>query len=322
MNKEKALALLGSFPELSEGIRKQIDRAFPIYLIADRKRKIMCCSSCGGISPDSPKTPQREKISCPKCGKNAAYIKNRYDYCAPVNRRYFTVFLNNPQDENLYIRCFAARLFFQKGEMKPLIELDEIQRYVFSEKIAARYGRDHYWDKTDGYWWHKKYREEWTVRTRLTEPVFEDVKQEYTVINAKCVKYTCMRHSQLEKLKFGYPMLPIDYLNFYRTHRGCERLIKCGLEDLVRQQFTRYGGYTEINWKETEPHKMLGVNREAFRAIREKRIEIRDYKRIYKFREDYLKYTYKNLVMEIISSEKIIFNRVFEHLEVEISFRF
>ncbi len=284
MKKEKALEYIPKFPELSEKINKQINNEFLVWLIADKKRRVMRCTRCGEISPDDPKAKQGDIIVCPACENPARYKKNHYEYVAADAEKYIAVLLSAPRDETLYIRCFIATRYVQKGKLEPLTELAETQRYVFTEDFAARFGRDHDWVPAKG-GWLKKQREEWTVRTRLTEPVFDGKANcYYALINKACIKQTCMRYSEFNNINFGIysyyygAFSPINYLIFYRKHKGCERLIKCGLEDIVADQFRCYEVPDKINWNETEPHKMLGITKDALRAIRDKQISLSDYR--------------------------------------------
>ncbi len=284
MKKEKALEYISKFPELSEEINKQINNKFPVWLIADKKRRVMRCTRCEEISPDDLEARQGDLIVCPACEIHARYKKNHYEYVAADTEKYIAVLLSVPHDETLYIRCFIARRYVQKGKLEPLTELTETQRYVFTEDFAARFGRNHDWVPVKG-GWLKKQHEEWVCRTRLTEPIFDGKANCcYALINKACIKQTCMRYSEFNNIKFGiynyyYNFFsPINYLIFYRKHKGCECLIKCGLENIVADQFRGYGVPDKINWNETEPHKMLGVTKDAFRAIRDKQISLSDYR--------------------------------------------
>lgn len=284
MKKEEALKLVDQFPELSKRIHKQINNAFPTYIIANKRRKEMRCSKCGNISPDIAFDSQNgARITCPVCGKTGLYIKDHYPYSNSLDTGYFMVLLSSPKDENLYIRCFSARLYVQKGKLAPEIKLTETQRYVFTGSSAVRYGKNHFWQRNEDGRYEKKWNDFWTVRSKVNEPVFDGVTYYYDIINANCVKKTCFRYSEFTRIKFNlYNVCPIPYLLFYQKHKGCERLIKCGLEDLVKEHIKPYGSRPDINWHETEPHKMLGVNREAFRAIRDNKIDLVRYRQIYK----------------------------------------
>jgi hypothetical protein len=165
----------------------------------------------------------------------------------------------------------------------------ETQRYVFTDKQAFRYGRDKVWERCvlgEHTFYTSSLSDKWAVRTKLTEPQFKrQGYNAYDLIGYENVNKTCMKYSALELYSGG---CPIEYLKFYQTHHGCERLLKCGLNTLVSDSVPHtyssyYGYYTQkpkpdIDWKQNEPHKMLKVTKDALEPIAKGRISLASFK--------------------------------------------
>ncbi len=312
MKKEKALELLSKFPDLTDELETKIKQQLRTFILYDHKGNSRC-TNCGK-SPEMEQLGQFEcrqeadypeccrpgmlighkKIEvCPECGRSATLIDctNRYAGCTIESETNVMVIMSSPDDENLYIRCFTLRMFFEHGSIIPVIKTFETQRYVFTQDGAARYGRDVIRD------WHtitadngkttyhctRSLTDEWAVRTRVTYPVFLN-KAGYTVMNKESVLNTCCRYSGLDIVEFDYTVDPINYLMFWQKHKGVERLVKCGLQEVVSDCLRYHSKSTiqSIHWKENEPHKMLGISRPAFAAIRNDRISLTDYRTILK----------------------------------------
>lgn len=282
MKKEQALALLGSFPLTPPEIIKQMKNGLKQYLIVDRKESTCYCTFC----EQSGKIPKhfgvhREQNYCPKCGNAVTVIENSHNFSGGVieDEANYVVFLSKPDNENLYISCYNLNLYFAKSELRPRIQIDETQRYVFTEKTAVRYGRDKIWKRVTlqfGYTYEFTLSD-WEVRSRVTEPVFRNqssgriCEPMYRLINTAAINSTCMRYCALDMI--SNRISPMSYLMYYRKHPGIERFVKIGMHDIVKKALSRYENI-EINYKETEPHKMLGLSREMFRAARSGQIDL------------------------------------------------
>ncbi len=312
MKKEKALELLSKFPELTDELETKIKQQLWTFILYDHKGNTRC-TNCGK-SPEMEQFGQfdcrreadypeccrptlfidhRQEASCPECGKPATLIDctNRYAGRTIESETNVMVIMSSPGDENLYIRCFTLRMFFEHGSIIPVIRMLETQRYVFTQDGAARYGRDVIsdWSKITSDNGKTTFRcarnlsDKWVVRTRITYPIFLN-KAGYTVMNKESVLNTCCRYSGLDIVEFDYTVDPINYLMFWQKHKGIERLVKCGLQEVVSDCLRYHSKSTiqSIHWKENEPHKMLGISRSAFAAIRNNKISLTDYRTILK----------------------------------------
>lgn len=286
MKEEKALELLKGFPEITPAIEKQMKNLLKQYIIIDHKKGICRCTHCEQVFPFSKirqeESQHKSRTNCPECGEYVTLIQNWHNFNGSVmsDEVNCMVFLSSPNDDNLYIRCFGLRVMFEKRKLAPNIYIDEYQRYVFTEKDAARYGRNKLWYRepaAPGAYYYGFNWSEWVCRKELTEPVFRTCQAAYECLNIECIKDTCMRFSAVDMIKFTYPMYPINYLRFYRKNPGAERLIKCNLGYLVSNELRDRPRISGINYKETEPHRMLGVDKEAFRAIRDGKINYEAY---------------------------------------------
>lgn len=286
MKKEKALELLKRFPEITPKIEKQMKNQLEQFLMYDTKRNQCFCTRCEALMPIPEEAIQhRRGLICPSCkeGVTAIHVNNRFTGGTVESEARCAVYLSSSEDENLYIRCFELKVFFMSKSLIPIYSIVEHQRYVFTEKGVVRYGRDAEWSykiitDTFGYY-EKNWQDEWKVRTRFREPVFNNMEKIYTCLNAECVKDTCMRYSEVGKITFDYLMYPINYLRYYQKHPGVERLIKSGLLEIVRDQFYRSPMYS-IDYSQTEPHKMIGVTKDVFQAIRGQQITLHDYRQM------------------------------------------
>ena len=274
MKKEKALALLEGFPEITPEIEKDIKNTLTQYLITDGKKAY--CTWCEEIIEIDEAPGHRETVHCPHCDKQVVSIRNHHNFCGSVVESVTNavVFLSSPENENLYVRCFTVKLFFNAHQLMPCISFEETQRYVFTDKQAVRYGRDYHWEQRGSYWIKHK-EDQWQARTKFTEPQFDDKRFDYDVFNAEAIRNTYLRHCEAPKYSGKYML---EYLRFFQKHPGAERLIKSGLGDYVRQSVESRNGMKErIKWDEHDVHKMLGVSRDVCGAIRCGRISLQDY---------------------------------------------
>lgn len=291
MNKEKVEELLKGFPKLKANLRKQMEQSIASWIICDGKAAH--CTACKSSDVDDVLYYiHRKRRECPNCHKEDTVLRNyyRFDGVTLESEDNFVVLQNSSKDDNLYISCFNYQQYMYKNELKPRVTVTETQRYIFTDKQAFRYGRDKVWDKCvlgGCTYYTGRLGDEWKARARLTEPRFKRQGfNAYTLIGCENVKKTCMKYSMLEMYS---GKIPIEYLKFYQKHRGCERLLKCGLMTLVADSVPHtysgyYGGYythkpkPDIDWKQNEPHKMLGVTKDALKPIADKRISLEAYR--------------------------------------------
>lgn len=290
MDEEKAIKLLEEFPEITPAIEKQMRNLLRQYLIIDRKKGLCRCTYCEREFPSSEirleESRHGSRIYCPECGEYVTLVENWHNFNGLVraDEANCMVFLSSPKDENLYIRCFGLQVMFEKRKLAPTIYIDEYQRYVFTKNSAARYGKNKIWDREPvaslGTYRYVFSWSNWVLRKQVTEPVFRSPHALFDCLNIECIKDTCMRFSAADMIEYNrYSMLPIAYLRFYQKNPGAERLVKCNLSYLVSKDIRNLHGWrsSKINYKETEPHRMLGVDKQAFRAIRDGRIKYEDY---------------------------------------------
>lgn len=285
MERRKAMELLENFPDLTPELEKQMKNGLEQYLLYDKRQGECYCTRCESKMRIPDDIKHRRLMICQNCAETvtAINVKNRFTGCTKESEARFAVLLSVPEDDNLYIRCFELTEFFEYGKLVPMINIIEHQRYVFTAKSAVRYGRSYDYifqpvDDKHGYY-IKQYSDGWTMRSRYAEPVFDGVSKNYAPINTECIKNTCMRYSGFELVKFENPMWPLDYLRYYQKHPGVERLVKCGLMDIVRSEFYGYSSH-DIDYSQTEPHKMIGVSKDVFQAIRAGRTTLTRYKEL------------------------------------------
>lgn len=287
MKKEKALELISKFPQLTNELVDKMKQQLRAFILYDHKGSFRC-TNCGK-SLKMEQFGHKQPASCPECGKEATLIDctNRYKGEAIESERNVMIIISSPGDENLYIRCFTLRMFFKHGSIIPVIKTLETQRYAFTPDGSARFGRniESGWSEIAAANGKNTYRcirylsDEWVVRTKVTGPIFCN-KAGYTVLNKEAVLNTCCRYSGLDIVGFDYTVDPINYLTFWQKHKGAERLVKCGLQEIVSDCLRYHSRSTieSIHWNETEPHRMLGISRPAFAAIRNRWISLTDYR--------------------------------------------
>ena len=273
MKKEKALEYLPKFPELSEKLKTKTRQLLTPHILYNAA--MARCTNCGEefFSEWEPQN-HCSIIRCPICRVKARLTNCMYNYTGRTiqDMKNAAVFLRG-KDNNLYVRCFTLRMSFSKGKLIPDIDIEEVQRYVFTPSGSVRYGKEIKYIEHKGGWLEKTYGENWAVRLKISDPVFDNYS-DCSNINFAVVKKTWLKYSMATNVKYDYNFTPIRYIDFYRKYPGAERLIKCGFERLVKDMASPgyYGAANRradtIRWKETEVHKMLGVSRAALNLIR------------------------------------------------------
>ena len=184
----------------------------------------------------------------------------------------FAVFLTHGNE--LFVRCFHR---YSRGEIA------ERQRYVFAKDGAVRYGSDN--------------GTAWAVRKEFREPVFCQSCYGYTFNNAyKCLNTDAIRRSCMKycchDLYTGD--LLIEYLHLYCRHPNLEYIMKSGYGALIGECCTGYWGgivhiapNRHINWKSNNLLKMLGLNRDEFKVLRDR---ASDYEIYMMWRDKFPKY--------------------------------
>lgn len=191
----------------------------------------------------------------------------------------FAVFLTNGNE--LFVRCF------HRYSDEKLIER---QRYVFAKDGAVRYGKD------EG--------KPWMVRTEFREPVFcqscygYNFDNTYKVLNYEAISRSWMKYCCLE---LYYGGLDMEYLRLYCKHPNVEYIMKSGFGCLIGEHCTGYwGGISHIvpdrhiNWKSNNLLKMLGLNRDEFKVLRDK---ASDYEIYMMWRDNFPKYKPDELLL-------------------------
>lgn len=195
----------------------------------------------------------------------------------------FCVFLTEGRE--LFVRCYHR---YTNGT------LTERQRYVFAKDGAVRYIYDEW-----------RNGEKWSIASKFTEPRFAakgypySFDNTYCILNANAYKRSDVRYSRLDKHNFRCPIM---YLRLYVRHPNVEYLLEAGYAHLIEECEDYYGGKITINvnyrvnLKSNNLLKMLGLNRDEFKALSgwEKHYENYLY-----YRETYSKYKPAEL-MEIV----------------------
>jgi len=272
MKEKLARELLEKFPPLDPERERQALLKLQHFILYDHRGNARC-SACGHVFDKYTPVGHNRKRLCPQCGEKVLDTDITKPYKSYIVRSTANVmiFLSSPDDDNLYIRCYALKMYFEHGNIVPKIKWLETQRYVFAENGAARYGRDTYIEGDYKYWW-RALDNNWVVRTKIAAPNFYN-QYCYSIIGTDAIKSTCMRYSMAGEFNYS-----IGYLNFYRTHKGAERLIKCGFREIVNDCISHYGKKPDIDWSRTEVHKMLKISRTAMRLLREKKLSFGEYK--------------------------------------------
>lgn len=258
--------LLKTFPKIPDRAYIEMRCHMKHFIIVDKWGTAYCtgCEHTFNVYDDYD-IQHRKPTECALCGGYYEVIKNQHNFKGYVreDKEHFFVYLRNPENSNLYVSCLESSLYFEHGKLTPKITYAEVQRYIYTDKKAYRYGRG-----ADG---------KWTQRTRFTEPVFEPNVSSwyrdcsYFVINEAAIKGSYFEHSAVDKFT-GHSVA--RYLKFYQSHPGAERLLKSGYEtnEMVRKMVDTGVEYSHLNWKEKEVHKMLGITRDVFQAIRSHQI--------------------------------------------------
>ena len=268
--KELGRLLMEDFPKNPDGVQQEMHSGMAQYLII--RDDICRCTACGKRfrADQIEHNDHRRMCHCPECGTYATVILSRYRFSGTIieGEQHYVVFLSSPDTDYLYVSCFDCTVYFAQHSDTPIYDFLETQRYIFTENQAFRYGHDHYYEEVSYNRYNKRFYDDWTLRTRVTEPQFRTspayCREWYTMLNTGAIADICMRYCEMER----YPgQSKIDYLSFYVRHKGAERLIKCGYAQQVYDCVTGSRYRLDINWKETELHKMFGVSRTAMKAI-------------------------------------------------------
>lgn len=276
MKEEKALKYLDKFPDVPEELFCQARRIHKPFVLFNHNNRAYCTRCEKEYEIANGEFVHKAKCFCPKCKvpAQAIDVTKNYKGNKVADIANATIFLAG-KDGNLYARCFSQRLGFKHGNLRPVRDAVETQRYVFTPEGAARFGITWSWYE-DGCRWYKYINEnEWEVRTRFARPNFLDnsfygVYHAYDELNLEnAVKNSWAKNCEVDKLDSS-----LSYLNFYIRHKGAERLIKCGFTNDVEQMIRNRDFAKQINWKETEVPKMLGVNRAELRYIRKEKVRL------------------------------------------------
>ncbi len=272
MKKEEAEKYLDRFPRLSAQIKREAEQTLDPYIIYDRKAKIGRCTHCGKVLNLKRNTlVNHTRMTCTECKYECELIDSLSGYHGynVECRSNVIVYLNKRGSEDLYIRCFTLEMFFGRGkfktELKPEIKYTECRRYVFTADGCAEY-LPKYSYKQDKY--------VWCIAQRVHKPYFANWCWWAYEINASAIAKTWYKYCALNEWQsnrdneYGRHYSSIEYLKFYRRHTGAERLIKCGLRTVVDDCMRGRDNCSKIDWKQTEPHKMLRLDRAEFNFVR------------------------------------------------------
>lgn len=285
--KDKALKYIDNFPEVPKDLEKQAYEKLQAFILFDHKGQARC-TVCGkehripGYDSYMHSTSRRDiprcwysgdfryTEKCPHCGREGITVditKNfkgdRIEAEADV-----AVFIAG-KDGNLYIRCFYQDLRFKHGQLEPLYCRQEMQRYVYAPEVSARYGAESYWfEGNRGYFVRGFDENSWIVRNKIDWPNYYSYGGIDTIIGLDAIKETWLKYSMANQLNFDGSYTNIyKYLEFYRTHQGIERLIKCGLKHEALKMVKDKTIAKHIRWRETEVKKMLGFTKPELKLV-------------------------------------------------------
>lgn len=266
---EKYLPL---FPKLTKSLEKEIYRTHNKYLLYNHKEQTYCTACEKEFRISQGCLFHKSEIYCPECGQPVTCIDITKNYSGKkAHDVTFVIVYLAGKDGNLYARCYKQELGFKRGELHPWIWTEETHRYVFTPKGTARYGVDY----------HPSFKE-FHERSNFNTPNFfatgysNKINFNHAEINlSTAIKKTWLKYSAVvEYTQKTRSWMSLSYLHFYRLHQGVERLVKCGYEKDVEFIISRRDGVEQINWKETELHKMIGIDRKELQYAREKGLDI------------------------------------------------
>ena len=194
--------------------------------------------------------------------------------------RNFVVLITRQAEGELYARCYHR---YSDGHIA------ERQRYVFAKDGAVRYGKSDY--------------KPWEIRTEFREPVFCQSGYGYSFDNSYCVlNYEAIKQSWMKYAPISdhTSLLYMEYLGLYCKHPNVEYLIKQGYGFLISEEYFGYWGtHTRlsisplINWKSNNLLKMLGLNKNEFKALHGRERLYPDYRM---WRDRFPKYSIEDIL--------------------------
>ena len=279
-----AIKYINKFPKLTNAIDKEVRQMHKKYLLFDHKGKCYCTACEKEYTLKSWQKPVHKSSDiCRVCGKSVECIDITKNYSGEkVHDIAYAVIYLAGKDENLYVRCIKQEIAFKHGCLRLMHRTTETQRYVFTPRGAARFAK---WFSyiTNDY--------DWSVRAKVENPNFLDfgysskIHRTYKEINlSSAVEKTWLKYSAVEEFMKHNTRddYAIHYLNFYIRHKGIERLVKCGfyteVTDMIYNRFNAKELIKQIDWKQTEVNKMLGINKREFRALVDGGISLREAK--------------------------------------------
>ncbi|MBQ9643910.1 MAG: PcfJ domain-containing protein [Lachnospiraceae bacterium] len=288
--RERAAGLIENFPDLRQ---EDVDRCMermPHHILFRHDRSEGRCNYCGNIIADFRYLAglvHGVKTHCPECGEEGFALCDCYNYSGTVDRgsRNFVIFAKGEGDI-CYAHCIRIRIRLDREIGGYAVEdyyYTETQRYIFTQGLAYRYGREKY-----GYHDPRLNRavfrySPWTYREKYTEPTWDEPgfhrTYGYIPLNDDEVGGTCLQYAQLDSFD---RIALFKYIKFYLKHPNVEHLIKQGFADKVQSWFGAYAPPIPdwIDWKQSDVRKMLGMNAAELRSIRERKIDMGDYHRI------------------------------------------
>lgn len=300
---EKALKYIDCFPEVPEKLNKQAYEKLTAYILFNHKGQARC-TVCGkehripGYDSYKHSTSRRRPprcwnsadtrytAKCPHCGREGITVDITKNFKGDkIEAEADVVLFIAGKDRNLYIRCFYQSLRFKHGELKPLYCRQEMQRYVYAPEVSARYGVDTFWAQGNDNWLVRVFDEtSWIVRSKIDWPNFYSNGNAGIKIGLDAIKKTWLKYSMANQIDFGRSYTNIyKYLEFYRTHQGIERLIKCGMTKEALKMVVDRDKAKLVNWKETEVTKMLGVTKPILNLIRKNEFSFENISKAQKF---------------------------------------
>lgn len=218
------------------------------------------CSYCEKEVPIC-KPHHNKEGRCPRCGRKIVY--KAVGRMGPIWTKRVWVYLLQRCKDGFVIREFKAWRHYPKGEyLAPTIEASEIRRAIYDSE--ASHPRAYYW----GDYKHRTMR--W-IATGACSPGW--IGDGDGAVYGKTIPTMAKKELRMtglpETIRKG-PVDPEKYLAVLGCVPMLEQLAKAGLHRMVRQCTLHYYDYDQRfgKSKETALHKILGVNQQALKRLR------------------------------------------------------
>lgn len=295
---EEELALLKSFPELTDQEKAEINDMFQHYVFykTTPKGRMLWTSCChkNGIQHDKQAremTPEHSRfferrhndsVTCPCCGKTAV-LKAAGLKTADL-AGYINILILHCIKGELYAQAYQVAKDYSRWGLTGYAHYWHLGSYHFRIGRAIEF--------TDHYGWWYTTRDEGKIKRRpnVRDPfkkgwMYGSGNEDYFVIHPEAIKESDLKYCGYEE--YWWPRRSgsnahwnlIRFMAFYCVYpRAVEMLLKNGFRDVIWQYiFNGVKNAASIKWDEQDPRKAFGLTTselKAFMATREKDIEL------------------------------------------------